>query len=79
MVAPIGDKLELTDRMIAFLNYYFADPLKVFRKTKESAERLKADALGHPPKCKGFFLNAGVFFDTDLFVSLKVLFNSFPS
>lgn len=55
MVAPIGDKLELTDRMIAFLNYYFADPLKVFTKTKESAERLKADALGHPPKCEGFF------------------------
>lgn len=49
MVAPIGDKLELTDRMIAFLNYYFADPLEVFMKTKESAERLKADGLRASP------------------------------
>lgn len=29
MIAPTGDKLKVTDRMVAFLNYYFADPLKV--------------------------------------------------
>jgi len=29
MIAPTGDKLKFTDKMVAFLNYYFADPLKV--------------------------------------------------
>lgn len=29
MNAPTGDKLKLTERMVAFLNYCFADPLKV--------------------------------------------------
>lgn len=67
MIAPTGDKLKLADRMAAFLNYYFADPLKLFMKSKESAERLKADVLGHPPKYK-VFLNAGLLL---LFVCFK--------
>lgn len=54
MIVPTSDKLKLTDRMVAFINYYFTAPIKVLHKG-ESAGRLKADVLGHPPKCKGYF------------------------
>lgn len=61
MTAPAGDKLKLTDRMVPFLNYILQIPYKLFMKTKESAERLKADVVGYPPKCKGFFECGGGF------------------